>query len=69
MTETPLPGWVDAARAVGCTHYLGADHRWCGAMPTRAYLQGPRCWDHTPARMAGRPEPDPSYTPKEARRG
>ena len=29
----------------------------CGAETERRYLQGWRCEDHTPARLAGRPEP------------
>jgi hypothetical protein len=37
--------WVDAA--------------YCGAAPARPYLPGPRCADHTPAAVAGRPEPTP----------
>lgn len=36
----------------------------CGATPTRKYLIGQRCADHTPARLAGRPDlvPDPDRT-------
>lgn len=36
----------------------------CGASPTRLYLTGRRCPNHTPARVAGRPEvtPDPALT-------
>ena len=29
----------------------------CGAETERRYLQGWRCAEHTPARLAGRPEP------------
>jgi hypothetical protein len=46
-----------------CTYYT-ADAGVCGTTPTRVYLQGRRCPDHTPARLAGRPEtvPDPART-------
>ncbi|RCV51188.1 hypothetical protein DEF23_20915 [Marinitenerispora sediminis] len=40
-----------------CRHWIGAESRWCGATPTRLYIQGPRCQQHTPARLAGHPEP------------
>ena len=39
-----------------CTGYGPAGP--CGATPTRPYPAGPRCPDHTPAALAGRPEPD-----------
>jgi hypothetical protein len=42
----------------------GIGMRDCGATPTRQYVQGHRCADHTPARQAGRPEP---ATPDPAR--
>lgn len=45
---------TDPAR---CRHWLGADRRYCDASPARLYLSGPRCADHTPAALAGRPEP------------
>ncbi len=31
----------------------------CGATPTRRYLAGPRCAPHSPAALAGHPDPDP----------
>jgi hypothetical protein len=36
----------------------------CGATPTRRYLTGPRCADHTPAVLTGRANtnPDPALT-------
>lgn len=36
----------------------------CGALPTRRYLNGHRCEQHTPAALAGRSEvaPDPDRT-------
>jgi hypothetical protein len=45
-----------------CEHIAGAET--CGATPTRHYGVGRRCEDHTPARIAGRPEtrPDPDRT-------
>jgi hypothetical protein len=49
-----------------CQHWTGARH--CGATKTRPYMVGRRCADHTPARLAGRPEPGPlSGPPSEPR--
>jgi hypothetical protein len=47
---------------VTCT--LEDDGAACNAAPTRPYLVGPRCTDHTPARLAGRQDhvPDPTLT-------
>lgn len=44
-----------------CGHQTGegAAATVCGATPTKRYLQGARCQQHTPAAMAGRPEPRP----------
>jgi hypothetical protein len=38
-----------------CSHHGPAGH--CGATPARLYLPGWRCAAHTPAALAGRPEP------------
>jgi hypothetical protein len=38
-----------------CGHYRPAGL--CGARPTRLYMVGNRCADHTPAALAGKPEP------------
>jgi hypothetical protein len=40
-----------------CGHWNGADSTHCGAVPTRHYLIGHRCLLHTPAAIAGQPEP------------
>lgn len=40
-----------------CGHWNGADSTRCGATPTRHYLPGHRCPVHTPAALAGQPEP------------
>ncbi|WP_019547618.1 MULTISPECIES: hypothetical protein [Streptomycetaceae] len=42
-----------------CGHWLGAEHRHCGTKTVRLYGTGLRCPAHTPAALAGRPEPDP----------
>jgi hypothetical protein len=47
-TRTPL--------ARPCGHWSEALGR-CGAGQTRLYLVGPRCPAHTPAALAGEPEP------------
>jgi hypothetical protein len=52
-----------------CRHWIGAKQRHCHVPNTRPYLPGPRCLQHTPAVLAGKPEP-PSvplhpYTPLE----
>lgn len=48
---------LDPRFLVPCRHWIGAERRRCGATPTRRYLQGPACRDHTPSALAGRPEP------------
>lgn len=43
-----------------CTHWVGAEQRRCHATEgVRAFLTGPRCPEHTPSALAGRPEPQP----------
>jgi hypothetical protein len=36
----------------GCGHWIGAELRFCEATPTREYLTGHKCADHTPNRLA-----------------
>lgn len=45
-----------------CEQYIGTLNRECGAEGARHYVSGMCCPDHTPARLAGRPEnkPDPA---------
>jgi hypothetical protein len=41
-----------------CGHWSGATRSYCGSeLGIRAYKPGPRCPLHTPAAVAGRPEP------------
>jgi hypothetical protein len=40
-----------------CTHFIGAEDRHCGATPARRYANWWACPDHTPAALAGQPEP------------
>jgi len=40
-----------------CSHWLSGTRRHCGNPDTRLYLVGHRCAEHTPARLAGHPEP------------
>lgn len=41
-----------------CGHWIGAEQRHChNEVGVRAYLPGPRCPLHTPAAIAGHPEP------------
>lgn len=50
-----------------CGHWLGDEGRYClNAEGVRRYLIGRRCPSHTPAALAGRPEPQPGpgYTPQ-----
>jgi hypothetical protein len=43
-----------------CRHWIGAERRHCRSVDSiRPYLTGPRCPLHTPAALAGRPEPQP----------
>ncbi|WP_282792962.1 hypothetical protein [Streptomyces sp. CC224B] len=46
--------------ARACTHWLGSEHRCCQTQRSvRHYLTGWRCPAHTPAALAGHPEPPP----------
>lgn len=46
-----------------CEHWIGAESRYCGSTDqVRRYLTGMCCPEHTPARLAGHPEP-PVDTP------
>lgn len=63
-TRTDLPDPAGSPRPRGkppldepCRHWLG-DH-FCDARPTRQYVPGWRCRDHTPAALAGREESAP----------
>ncbi|WP_144069893.1 hypothetical protein [Nonomuraea indica] len=40
-----------------CGHWHGAADTRCGAVPARFHVTGWRCTAHTPAALAGRPEP------------
>ncbi len=41
-----------------CRHWIGGEHRYClAADQLRPYLPGPRCPAHTPAALAGQPDP------------
>jgi len=43
---------------VRCEHWVGAEGRYCGASEdVHPFLQGPACPLHTPAALAGLPEP------------
>jgi len=43
-----------------CAHYQRPAGP-CGTTPARPYLTGPRCAAHTPAALAGKPEPGAGY--------
>ncbi|MEV4096940.1 hypothetical protein [Streptosporangium saharense] len=66
-TIAPSPA---ATRGRACRYWIPADARRCGATGgVRAYLVGLRCPAHTPAALAGQPEPGVdahSSPPKEA---
>lgn len=40
-----------------CSHWVAKEARYCGALPVRLYIPGRRCSAHTPAALAGEPEP------------
>lgn len=42
---------------VPCRHYTGAQRGRCGGIPTRRYINGARCRQHTPAAVRCLPEP------------
>ncbi|WP_354643941.1 hypothetical protein [Kitasatospora camelliae] len=46
------------AKELRCGHFIGAEQRHCHSTRNlREYLPGYRCPAHTPAAVAGRPEP------------
>ncbi|MEW2573622.1 hypothetical protein [Streptomyces sp. NPDC047070] len=55
-----------------CRHWIGDRRRYCLIPGARRYIQGFRCPLHTPAALAGRPEPgtapaaDPEQAPRAA---
>lgn len=58
---------MDDQTPARCRHWHGDQHRYCHTTTSvRRYLTGLRCPDHTPAAIAGRPEPapGPGYTPQ-----
>lgn len=68
MTNTvpPPEDTFDSASRPGiepqtCDQWIGAESRYCGSTDqVRRYLTGMCCPEHTPARLAGRPEPPAS---------
>ncbi|PWV44615.1 hypothetical protein [Nocardiopsis sp. L17-MgMaSL7] len=40
--------WLEAAVAVPCTHFMGADLGRCESTPSRVYARGRRCFEHAP---------------------
>jgi hypothetical protein len=51
-----------------CRHWIGAERRYCRAVEdVRQYVIGERCPLHTPAAVAGCPEPEPGpgFTPQD----
>ncbi|MER6435465.1 hypothetical protein ABT275_03750 [Streptomyces sp. NPDC001185] len=52
MTDTP--------QRPECRHWIGAEQRHCRAGEgIRQYIGGPRCPDHTPSALLGKPEQQP----------
>ncbi|RLL68162.1 hypothetical protein [Streptomyces sp. Z26] len=46
--------------APDCGHWIGDERRHCrSGTDVHRYVIGYRCPEHTPARLAGRPEPQP----------
>ncbi|WP_055696532.1 hypothetical protein [Streptomyces silaceus] len=53
-------GRPDVPGPAECTHWIGPEHHHCRfTHQVRLYLTGPRCPDHTPNALRGRPEPPP----------
>lgn len=50
------------ARTWACDYYDGDLDAVCTATTDARYMVGPRCPEHTPARLAGRLEPSPDPT-------
>lgn len=50
-------------QAATCTHWIGVERRHCKeADGVRLFVVGTRCPAHTPAALAGRPEPGTKTT-------
>lgn len=67
MTDNPTPAPTYHPRyMVPCRHWIGPTDTgsYCQATPSKQFKDGPRCRDHTPAALNGRPEtkPDPAQT-------
>lgn len=66
QNQTGAPGGNTPGRPAGdrpkpdCQHWIGAENRRCrSGDQVDQYLTGWRCARHTPAAIAGRPEPQP----------
>lgn len=60
MTGRPEPRAVFADTNPECRHWIGTTRRYCHTTDRlRPYPIGWRCPAHTPAAVAGRPEPQP----------
>lgn len=57
MTGAPANTSPATTSGRACTHWIGPEARHCGATPARRYVNSIACADHTPARLAGHPEP------------
>lgn len=40
-----------------CRHWIGRENRYCGGSPAQRYVNTNACAIHTPAALAGEPEP------------
>lgn len=62
MPDHATPTTPAAARGRACAHWNGAQGKRCGEIDSvRNYIQGPACPAHTPAALAGQPEPPDGY--------
>lgn len=46
--------WAETALDEPCQLWFGSQERYCGAIPTRLFLVGRRCYDHNPGRVKQR---------------
>ena len=46
-----------------CTHWIGAEQRYCGAPGARRYVNSTVCPAHTPDALKPKPEPREPETP------
>lgn len=48
LAVVKVSGVLEFFGTTPCRHWIGVEARFCETVPTRAFIQGPRCADHAP---------------------